>query len=223
MNRFFKPNLTMWEGQDAFVIGGGPSLSSFDWDVLKNRNTIGCNDAYQLGSEICKVCVFGDEGWFNGIPSSRYKGHKSRLEKFTGIVVTNHPLFVSASTPSWVRVMGRQERGLAWRGDDWMLGFGFNTGIAAVNLALLFGARRVYLLGFDMDLGQTGEANWHVNEVDMPTASVYTRFLSGFFYVKRDLERYFPGREIINLTDRSKLDLFPKVSLKTFDWSPYEN
>ena len=25
---FFKPNLTMWEGQDAFVIGGGPSLFS---------------------------------------------------------------------------------------------------------------------------------------------------------------------------------------------------
>ena len=79
----WKPTET-WKGQDVFVIGGGPSLRSFDWSLLSNELTVGCNTAFTLGPEICKLCVFGDPIWFNSF--------RSELKSYCdsgGIVFTN--------------------------------------------------------------------------------------------------------------------------------------
>ena len=54
----------VWDDLDAFIIGGGHSLKSFNWDLLKSEMTIGCNMAYSLGQEICKIFIFGDNKWF---------------------------------------------------------------------------------------------------------------------------------------------------------------
>ena len=49
-----------WYNQDAYIIGGGSSLKDFNWKLLEKLNTIGCNDAYKLGSEVCKICMFAE-------------------------------------------------------------------------------------------------------------------------------------------------------------------
>lgn len=68
----------IWNGETAFIIGGGPSLSSFDWNLLKGKHTIGCNDAYLLGKERCEVMLFSDVKW--GI------AHEKRLSQYKGII-----------------------------------------------------------------------------------------------------------------------------------------
>ena len=92
-----------WNGQEAFIIGGGDSLKTFDWNLLKPHLTIGCNDAFTYGHEICKICFFGDIKWF--------EKHKQELERYKGVVFTNVSQLVNTNIP-WLWTMRREPRGL---------------------------------------------------------------------------------------------------------------
>ena len=192
-----------WDGLDVFIIGGGNSLESFDWDLLRKEMTIGCNSAFLHGAEICKLCIFGDFKWFEKF--------SRELAKYKGVVFTNVPQLIKRRIP-WLWTYPRKARGLHTDA----LGWNGNTGAAAVNLALLLGAKRIILLGFDMKLSKDGRPNWHNRVIQKPSANVYPKFVKQFEKVKSDLEKKFPGREIINVTDCSEMDLFPKVGIKEF-------
>lgn len=187
-----------WQGKDAFIIGGGKSLDNFDFDLLTDELAIGCNDAYLLGEEICNICVFGDPDWF--------EKHQSRLQLFQNPVFTVH----RDVTARWVWHMKKHNHGFHKDG----LGWNGNTGSLAINLALILGAKNIYLLGFDMQLTD-GEANWHVNEVDDPRSDVYQRFQDGY-KMTVGMENHFPNQNIINVSSVSKLDTFEKVEFDKF-------
>lgn len=196
-----------WKDEDVFIIGGGDSLKTFDWNLLKPHLTIGCNDAFRLGKDVCKICIFGDIDWF--------EFNKKLLEGFGGVVMTNCAQLRNKNIP-WLFTIGRRASGL----HNDAIGWNKNTGAAAVNLALILGAKNVFLLGFDMMLSTRGKANWHDNNINKPDAEVYPKFLSGFHFVNRDLRTKFPDSAIINITNNSKLDLFPKINVEEF-WSNY--
>uniref|UniRef100_A0A6M3IXF1 Uncharacterized protein n=1 Tax=viral metagenome TaxID=1070528 RepID=A0A6M3IXF1_9ZZZZ len=187
----------LWNGHDVYIIGGGPSLRSFDYSVLRGKHTIGCNDAFLHGFEICRACIFGDIPWFDAF--------EDRLKQFPGIVFTcARGFFVD-----WVYTIKNYPDGLHKDGVGWC----GNTGAAALNLALLLGAKNVYLLGFDMKLDKEGRQNWHDKNINKPNPKVYSRFLNGFRgSVKRDWKAKFPGVEIFNLNPDSELDVFPKMA-----------
>lgn len=199
---YWKPK-AVWEGHDVFIIGGGDSLRTFDWQLLKDERTIGCNTAFLLGESICKVCIFGDPKWF--------RKFKDEVVNYKGVLFTSHSEFRRTNL-DWLFYIPRKVKGL---GVD-TLGWNANTGSTAINLALIFGAKRVLLLGFDMHLSKAGKANWHDRPCDNPTNGVYKKFIKGFEQIKRELPKVFPGREIINITDNSDLNLFPKVGVKQF-------
>ena len=196
---YWKPE-TIWEGQDVYIIGGGTSLKAFDMGLLRGKNTIGCNSAFTLGVDICNICIFGDYKW--------WQHNKRELETYEGKIVTNSPR-VSRLPDERILGFRRLPRGMS---KD-CLGWNGNTGAAAINLALILGAKRVFLLGFDMKLSEEGKANWHNLRYEREKAEVYKRFLAGFQYVIRDLILVFPGREVINLTEDSNLDAFEKESI----------
>ena len=83
-----------------------------------------------------------------------------------------------------------------------------------MNLALILGARRVLLLGFDMRIGAKRKANWHDVRYEPANAEVYNRFISQMRPLVKSITKVFPGSEIINVTHSSNLDLFPKVTLE---------
>jgi len=198
----------VWEGQDVFIIGGGNSLEHFDWNLLKAENTIGCNDAFQHGKEICKICVFGDVRWFTTF--------EQELALYKGVVFTNSQQLQKTKLP-WLWTMPRKGSGL----HEDALGWNANTGAEAINLALLLGAKRIFLLGFDMHLSKDGKSNWHRNRLDKPNENIYSKFLRGFVALSKDLPKKFPGVEIINVTDDSGLNLFPKIGIEEF-WKERE-
>jgi hypothetical protein len=199
----------VWEGQDVFVIGGGDSLRTFDFERLRNEKTVGCNNAYLRGPEICNVCIFGDEKWFKHHLQKPGKA----LERYarTAILVTNASQLQGAREP-WLKIMGRQSKGL--HTDS--LGWNTNTGASALNLALLLGGQRIFLLGFDMQLSKDGKPNYHDDLIDRPDPAVYARMIEAFGKVKRDWVAKFHTREIINVTNDSKLPFFPKVNADEF-------
>ena len=182
------------------MIGGGPSLRAFDWSRLHGRNTVGCNDAYKLGESVCGVCVFGDLRWFNH--------HRRSLERFKNPILTNQPSLHKGRAYPWVWTMRRENRGL----HKTSLGWGGNTGCLAINAALVLGAKRVFLLGFDMKR-KDNKTNWHDDNIGRPNDPSYDRFMKGFSSVASSLPVAFPGCEVINLGPDSRLECFPKRNL----------
>lgn len=189
-----------WEGRDVYILGGGPSLVKFDWSSLIDRAVIGCNSAFFLGADICNICVFGDLKW--------WETFKWDLQSYKGLVVTNVRQ-LRDSDCSWLFTMLRKPKGLGHKS----LGWNSNTGASAINLALILGAKRVYLLGFDMKLGASSKVNWHDKQIQKCFPEVYDRFKIGFENVACELNEKFPGCEIINLTEDSNLNAFPKQSI----------
>ena len=192
-----------WKDRDVFIIGGGDSLKGFDWSLLKNECTIGCNSAFILGSETCKICFFGDSKWFR-------KFH-IELTKFDGLVFTSHRDYAYRKD-DWIWYVQRQAKGLS----KTKLGWNKNTGASAINLALILGAKNVYLLGFDMKLSPSGRPNWHDKVIDKPDNEIYKKFCKACVQVAQDLPVKFPGRNVVNINDSSNLAVFPKISVSEF-------
>jgi len=194
----------IWKGEDAFIIGGGTSLREFDWDLLRDENTIGCNSAFRLGVEICKICVFVDRKWLFDAPNHPRKGYHDELAKFPGLVITNDTQLKGRPEP-WINWMQRRPRGL--HHDS--LGYNANCGATAINVALLLGATTIYLLGIDMHLDDNKKPNWHNYVIDKASKDVYARMLAAFGHVSKDLALKFPDCKVLNINKDSALRLFP--------------
>ena len=175
----------IWPGEDAYVIGGGDSLFAFDWELIRGLNTVGCNSRYTLGADLCKVTVFGDKTWWDSIG-------KKGTEDYGGMVVCACPKLKDDPTPWLLKMKQNDVAGLGRSA----LGWHGNTGSLAINLALILGAKRVFLLGFDMD------------------REYHRQFCKQMIYIPMTLPEMFPGCEIWNVTDDSKMELFPTVSLE---------
>lgn len=203
----------MWKDEDVYIIGGGDSLKMFDWDLIRGRKTIGCNSAYILGVEIVKIVIFGDFMWWKNIGErgGTFKGKVvPGTSSYGGLVVGCCPRLHDDPCP-WLLKMDRHDRqGL----DKTKLGFNGNTGSLAISLALILGARRVLLLGFDMKMGPNNNPNWHDVRYEAANAQSYPHFCRELKYVARDLPLLYPGVEIWNVTDDSNLECFPKVAIK---------
>lgn len=199
----------MWQGDDAYIIGGGPSLAAFDWELIRGKNTIGCNSAFILGSDVVKVLIFGDYQWWENIG-------RDQLPAFGGIVVgCSERLNDDHNLPRWVLTMDRHppRHKQSWLGTTSTLGWYGNTGGLAINLALILGARRVFLLGFDMK-EQGARHNWHDLRFEAGLPAVYPNFKRQLAALARHVPLTFPGREVVNVSNVSELEAFPKVSLE---------
>lgn len=187
----------------ALIIGGGVSVNEFPvGDFVSKYFTLGVNDSFLLDKDI-DVCWFGDAPWF-----------ESRLEKlleFKGEVWTCHSSFHDHPTVKYVpkgKAMGIDLNRISWNR---------NSGASAINLAVLMGAKKILLAGFDLKLGKEGQANWHNNYNRSPFENMeeqYKRWDMAFKVVSVDAQKY--GIEIINLNQDSALEYFPKADWKTY-------
>lgn len=195
----------VWKGKDCFILGGGPSLDGWDFDLLKSERVVGCNHAFRHGPEVCDYLVFADMGFFSN--KDVYKG----LEAFPNPVITNQTRLYSKTEP-WLKLMKKYPRGFHMDG----LGYNNNTGAVAINLALLLGAQWIYLLGFDMHLDKEGRSNYHNHQISKPSPNIYRNMLAHFTKCKKDLQAKFPGRHIFNVTSCSSLVVFPQINFDRF-------
>jgi hypothetical protein len=201
----------IWKGEEAFIIGGGPSLRGFDWSLLIDEHTVGCNNAFRLGPEVCKIVVFCDKKFILGEQGRPREGFYDMLSVFPNSVITNDTQ-LRYRPEKWILWMQRRPVGLHHDA----LGYNANTGAAAINVAILLGATTIYLLGFDMHLDPQRRPNWHDHQIDKPSEEVYVRMLAAFGHVSKDLRQKFPGYTVINVTDDSDLQIFSKVGTKEF-------
>ncbi len=82
-----------------------------------------------------------------------------------------------------------------------------------MNLAILFGARRLILLGFDMKAGTNGETHFHgPHPPEIRRASDYANWKQYFRQAVPDLAR--AGVEVINCSRETALTCFPRAELR---------
>lgn len=115
----------------------------------------------------------------------------------------------AASNYGLNRVEGMKADGL---GKD-KIHYGANGGYQAINLAYLFGAKKIILLGFDMKRGEHRKSHWHgehpggLNK-EMPIKT----WLKNFPKLASDLKA--EGVEVINSTRDTALECFNKINLE---------
>lgn len=228
----------LWPGATVWIIGGGYSMP-FQFGVpeelvlrvcvkeepetvytpflqaqlsRQGHYTIGVNNAYQLGAEVVDVVFFGDSGW--------WLVHQKRLQKWPGLIMSCCPYFGSYPDKR-VYYMPKDRahtQGISTR--PGVVAWNHNSGAAAINLAVQFGAKRIRLLGFDMQMLHPIYSHWHGAHVSMkrklhnnaPLQKVpFARHLRGFAQIAKDAERL--GIEILNVNSASVIPVFPQVTL----------
>lgn len=214
----------MWKG-DCWIIGGGRSvLHQFDvpqetilrvekgelpfsayseyMTPIHSKNVIGTNIAFKLGKWV-SVFYFCDRQFF--------RTHKNEILSFPNLKVTcvNHlDTALLPETTNIKRLKRDYKPGLSNKSDT--ICWNSNSGAAAINFAVLAGAKRILLLGFDM--APQEKTHWHnAYSVSTPKNS-FARFLDYFPQIAKDAKQR--KIEILNVSPTSALNCFPKVALK---------
>lgn len=222
----------MWEGGDVWIIGGGPSIprqfgvpekvikqvidgisppsvySSYMRDI-HGKHVIGINMAYRLGDWI-DLIVFGDTGF--------YLRERNDLAKFPGIKVSCSS---NAKQDSWIKYVARDSthvKGIS--PNPSLVSWNGNTGAVAINLAAHAGAKRIILLGFDMNLDSSSKfQHWHnlynkgpVQDDRRARKLPFDRHMRSFPAIAEDARKMHI--EILNASPSSSIDCFPKVTVK---------
>lgn len=223
----------MWEGGDVWIIGGGPSINS-QFNIpdkivkevrqgtlptstyspymkeIHNKHVIAVNAAYLLGDWM-DIIFFGDNGFF--------LSHMDALAVHPAIKVTCWPTLENQY--DWVKFLGRDpEKPKGLTKDITKVSWNKNSGAAAINLAAHTGAKRIFLLGFDMTLDpKTNYQHFHnvykrgaVVEEERLRKLPFDRHLYGFLDIAEDAKER--GIQIINISPESAIQQFPKYTLQ---------
>lgn len=192
----------IWPDSTVFILGGGPSLADMDLAPLHSQRVLGVNQAYKLGPWVDAV-YFGDCGW--------YAQNLPAIRGYAGLKITSCGRCPEFGWRHVHRVRRTKATGIESKHRD-AIAWNNNSGASAINVAHWLGAKRVVLLGFDMQL-RGDRKNWHNDyRGEMKNPELFNRHLRGFPQIAKDAQAL--GLEILNATPGSAITQFPFVDLK---------
>ena len=181
-----------------YILGGGGSFKKADPECLRDKFVIGCNEAFQLGSELVNYCHFTDLQW--------WQQHGRNLSEYQGTVTTCQQLVHDER----IKILKGRPRGIEFK-DSSIIGVNRNTGLGAINIAVHMKATRIVLLGFDMGAGEDGH-HWYARTDKGNRDGTYRMHRKFALEVWEDI-RAHGGIEILNASPNSTLPFWPKVKL----------
>lgn len=189
-----------WRGQPAFILGGGPSLRGFDVNRLRGRGrVIAVNDAGLVLAPWADVLFYADRRWldWNHADLALFRGRYiiSRRRPHLPILQDVLTIGYAPSVP-----LSRDPERVG----------GYCGGGNALNLAYLFGADPIVLLGFDMRPG-----NWHDRHQAGPLPNQHAdKFIPALN--RMSIELAAEGRTVLNASHGSELRCFPIIEIEAF-------
>lgn len=192
-----------WAGRRCFIIGGGPSLRDFDFNLLREELTIGVNRAYE---RLDPTVIFSIDSRFYSWATGGKYGRDAQLAwdhaRARKIWLNTHKYEFG---PEVQRIPVTKE---LKDGESIATGMKMvnNSGLGALKLAVTLGANPIYLLGFDLQESGRFQQWWHDGHPMLQRDSVYEEF-------RQEFETYAPklaeqGIRVINLNPNSALRCF---------------
>jgi hypothetical protein len=202
-----------WQGQCVIVAATGPSLTPAVAEQCRGDLIIAVNDAYRLlpFADVLYACdakwwdLHQNCGGFSGEKWSTHdaKGNDKRKQ------AEAYGLRLVRGAPGTVRIGQRTE--YRFSTDPEVIHYGGNSGFQAVNLAMLFGAARIVLVGFDMRMVGNSPHFFGSHPKPLSNTTNYASFIARFDQAAGAMP---PGVEIVNATKDSALKCFPFISLE---------
>jgi len=187
----------VWEGETVVCVGGGPSVTAEAVALARDRaRVIAINNSYLL-APWADVCYFADGRW--------WEWHKAKPEfmAFAGQKVTIEGSGLMVADPEVYMLHNFGSSGISEKQNG--LHTGSNSGYQAINLAVLAGAKRVLLLGYDMRF-QDGRSHWHGDHPIKVPENNYRHYAALFGGMVPQLKRL--GVEVVNCTPESAIAAF---------------
>lgn len=212
-----------WTGRRCFILGGGPSLIGFDFKTVMGELTIGINKSFASFPVLVNYSMdpsFYDRVSFpNNDPVnphihrlwSEYQGIKVFLKKgskrnYNNVYTVNQLKQKAISTNPAAGIYG-----------------GANSGLGAIMLAIAFGCREIYLLGYDMSVdmkhgrthcheGYRSTNNRNMKDVLLSHQRKLSKFGNEFNELAPSIKEF--GVNVYNLNPNSGITCFPKQSIK---------
>ena len=222
---FLNTELPKTNKEVCVVVGGGPSLSGFDFGQLNGFDTIAINKAVEF---------IQNPTYFITTDYSYFLKASLPIEKIKQ--KTQHTYFVANMEPPYMSFQNNQvidtRRNFVYEDlyqytgviqSNKTTGFGStltefshgsNSGHCGIQLALLLGYKKIYLLGFD--LNTEGQSHFHQSygEIEQRSfkakASVYSSILLN------SLADYNGSQQIINLSNSSVLTTSSHIHTESF-------
>ena len=196
-----------WKGERCFVIGGGPSLVNFDWDILKGAGrVIAVNRAIEK-VPWADIMFSMDSRLYQWYHEQRNKMSQESLDaydNFKGLKVwLDSHCYHFQPDIHMVRWLGRSGVSLSLERGIYS---GGNSGYSALMLAVALGCSPIILLGYDMG-HEGGRTHWH-NGYPAGSCNPLTRT---WIQVFEDNAKKIKdaGIKVINANQNSNIRCFP--------------
>lgn len=190
----------MSRSDDWVCIGSGPSLTRNDVDYVKGKaKVIAVNDNYRLAPWADIVYAMDAQWWATHIANIRETVQGSEL------CIPDYGANKKTAKVHHLKQI-KSNRGRWGLGSDAVRG-GY-SGYQALNLAYLRGARRIIMLGYDMQ-----GTHWFGNHPSpLRNPPIIRKWIPHFGELYRDLKN--EGVELINCTRNTAIDCVPQAVLR---------
>lgn len=205
-----------WKNETCFIIGGGPSLKNFNWDLLKGYKVIGINKAFTTYPVDINYAM--DYTFFDNLEYGLDKDDKelrAEWQKFEGIKLfaLHDKKYVFKRGIYYINELNK--KGLSFDLNSGIY-FGSNSGTGALMLALALGSKRIGLLGYDFKISEE-DTHWHKGY----KYQNITELKKSLKEYKLNVEEFASGIlelgiEVFNLSNNSDLVGFPFSDIQTF-------
>ena len=173
----------IWPGQTVAVMASGPSLKEADIELVRAAGlpTIAVNTTWEK-VRWCDAIYAGDFRWW----------------KVHGQGIDIPALRFSASKKSEDKYQAKRHKSKMGQG-------GYNSGMMAIEVAVLRGAQRVLLLGFDCSLKNGSHHHGDHTKTPNPNRSRIRQWHRQF----EKFRKAYPKAEVINCSRYTELEAFP--------------
>lgn len=201
----------LWPSSTFVCIAGGPSLTIKQVEACRDRQrggskvrVIAINDGYRL-ADFADVLYFCDDKW--------WQWHNKKLAAWKGLIVRMDGGLYNFKDDRIKVVRNVDTAGLCEARDG--LNTGRNSGFQAINLAVHLGAKRIVLLGYDMQaplVNGLPKTHWFGDHPGGTSPGVYTQMLPFFDSLVKPLAKR--GVEILNCAPGSAIRCFPRSTIE---------
>jgi hypothetical protein len=222
----FSEVLPLWADETVCLLGGGPSLTSEQIVRVREaheRGDVRCiavNDCY-LVAPFADVLYFADVAWWRwhvegvekpalGINAQEVR---KRFDSFRGqrCSIQAGVTLIQDERVHFLRNKHYPHHGTGLSLERDAIVTGRNSGFQALNVAILAGAKRILLLGFDGRPALDGRAHWHGGHPKPPHPAAWKAIVGSFDAAEREIQK--AGVEVINCSATSQIG-FRKMAIE---------